>query len=462
MEQKLISTGIDVGTSTTQVVFSRLTVQEESGYGWAPKVSITDKEVIYRSRIHETPLKGEGEIDGAAVAELIAQEYRQAGWKPEQIHTGAVIITGESSRKSNADEVVHALSAFAGDFVIAEAGPELESVLAGKGAGGDRLSKSTGKIVANLDVGGGTANICVFKDGEVVDTACYNIGGRLLRVRNGKVYGITGAMRTFLEETGIGLEEGQELSLDTAERICGMMAELLAQAVGCGTKSCLLRKMTTSQELSGKEIPELLTFSGGVADCLHSTSAFRFGDLGDLLGQAISRHPGLMEKTVLSEHETIRATVIGAGNYSLKVTGSTIDYEGRGLPLKNVPVLWVPCEKQEDIGKIREIIREKRKWLPNDTGCFAVAMKGIRSPSFQQIEELADLLCGVESVAAVILEEDIGKALGQALKRRMGRNAAPVCVDEIWCRDGDYIDLGMPLGAGYALPVAVKTLLFGI
>ena len=163
----MFSVGIDVGTSTTQLIFGRLLLEEEESWGRASKLRMKKRDIIYRSRIYETPLKESGDIDEGAVRGLVASEYRNAGFDPKQIRMGAVIITGESSRKRNARAVAQALADFAGDFVTAEAGPDLEAVLAGKGVGADRISRESGKITANVDIGGGTANICVFRDGEV-------------------------------------------------------------------------------------------------------------------------------------------------------------------------------------------------------------------------------------------------------------------------------------------------------
>ena len=126
----IVSVGIDIGTSTTQVVFSRLTMENAAGYFAVPRVSIVDKQVIYKGQVHTTPLKSPVLIDGAGVREIVAREYGRAGFRPADVETGAVIITGETARKENAREVLSALSAFAGDFVVATAGPDLESILA--------------------------------------------------------------------------------------------------------------------------------------------------------------------------------------------------------------------------------------------------------------------------------------------------------------------------------------------
>ena len=153
MQEIIFSVGIDIGTSTTQLIFSRLTIENEATSYVVPRINIVKKEVIYRSDIYFTPLLSATEIDMEKVKQIIRKEYEKANMKPEDLTTGAVIITGETARKQNASIVLEALSEMAGDFVVATAGPDLESVLSAKGAGADAISKKDRIVVANLDVG---------------------------------------------------------------------------------------------------------------------------------------------------------------------------------------------------------------------------------------------------------------------------------------------------------------------
>ena len=131
----ILSVGIDIGTTTTQLIFSRLTIQNEGTAYSVPRFAITEKEILYRSRIHFTPLLSDTVIDAEGVRKIIDAEYTASGFDRTDIQTGAIIITGETARKENARDVLSALSGYAGDFVVATAGPALESVLAGKGYG---------------------------------------------------------------------------------------------------------------------------------------------------------------------------------------------------------------------------------------------------------------------------------------------------------------------------------------
>ena len=182
MTDRLLSVGLDVGTTTTQMILSSITVQNQASGFAVPEMAITQRQILYKSPVHFTPLKGGSLVDGEAIRTLVKQEYANAGIDRQQVDTGAIIITGETSRKENASAVLQALADYAGEFVVATAGPDLESILAAKGAGAAEYSEKTGKTVLHMDIGGGTSNLSLLKEGKVVRTGCLNVGGRLLKL----------------------------------------------------------------------------------------------------------------------------------------------------------------------------------------------------------------------------------------------------------------------------------------
>ena len=477
MSETILSAGIDIGTTTTQLVFSRLFMENTSNVGEVPRIEIVKKEILYRSPIYFTPLLNEEEIDMDKVIEIIQKEYETAGMTPKEFATGAVIITGETSRKRNARQVVHTLSQIAGDFVVATAGPNLEGILAGKGSGAAKLSEITGKLVANLDIGGGTTNICYFQDGIVVDTACLDIGGRLIRIFDHKIEYISPKMKEFLKYHHIDLEIGElvttqnEKCKDKFELIARHMVKILEQSVLLSPASEELDMMKTNQLISCNRIPEIITFSGGVADCISNQSEFSFpyGDIGLILGNAVGQST-LFSKFRHKEFlETMNATVIGAGNYSMEVSGSTIEHQNFPFPMKNIPVVSFSIDHNHLslIHSNIELAIERFCEKDGNLVQFALAAKGLSCPSFVEIELMAQqIVLGVKRVRdsgfrlILVLEEDMGKALGQAIKRLLSKKEPFVCIDHISCREGDYIDLGEPVALGKVIPVVVKTLIF--
>ena len=249
MSETLLSVGLDVGTTTTQLVVSRLQVENRASSFAVPELEITDREVIYRSPVHFTPLIGQALVDGEGVRRLLEAEYQKAGITPSQVDTGAVIITGETSRKENARAVLDALSEVAGDFVVATAGPDLESVLAAKGAGAVEYSQKTGKTVLHMDIGGGTSNLALMEKGRIVATGCMNVGGRLLKFEDGgKVSYVSPVLRGLTD-----LQVGAYPAPGQVEGIARILVRGLEMAAGLRPATELLEKLWTQE--SGDRIP---------------------------------------------------------------------------------------------------------------------------------------------------------------------------------------------------------------
>ena len=474
--ENILSVGIDVGTSTTQLVFSRIAMENTSGYFSVPHISVTSKEVIYKSDIYLTPLKTEKLINGEAIRTIVADEYRKAGYTPSDIDTGAVIVTGESSRKENAEEVLNNLSSFAGDFVVSTAGPDLESVIAGKGSGAYKYSIDNDCVVINMDIGGGTTNIVLFDCGEAVSKTCYDIGGRLIRLDiDGTVTYISPSAERIAASVGVSVRVGEHCGMDTLRTVTDKMALLLAESISLAPLERLLDDIQSPEssklELSGRKISKIF-FSGGVADCIEKENeALAFGDIGVLLGRSIRE--SLLYKSGLCAKgfETIRATVVGAGTYTTTISGSTVVYASEILPLKNIPVLKLGVEEQQScFNGDSGFLTEKMRWFMRESSseCFALAMSGEANPGYAEIKTLAKCLAGSFNnalnknvPALVVIEQDMAKALGLFLEAGLDKDHRLVCIDGIKVEQGDYLDMGRGVMGGLVIPVIVKTLLFG-
>lgn len=464
-QEPIVSVGIDIGTATLQCVFSSMVLKNAAPAFAVPRVELSDKRVLYRAPLRLTPLRTPDTIDGEAVARLIREDYARAGVRPEDIRCGAVIITGETARKQNAREVTQQLAGLAGDFVVATAGPELESVLAGKGSGAAALSLARGKTVLNIDIGGGTTNMCLFDRGEPYDTGCLDIGGRLLRwTPEGALHSYTAKLALVAAEVGVALHIGAPLEHGGVLRIAQRMAEVLEEAVNLRPRTPLHDSLVLSHALPAHIRPELFTFSGGVADCVYGTAdgAVAFDDIGNALGGCIAASRFFTQGRVLRPQETRHATVIGAGAYSMTVSGSTIALANVVFPLKGLAVGKVPLATAADIPQLGEAIRRQFTLFEPP---FAIGFEGLSSPTYTQVEAIAEQIAlgmGEHSPRILIMAQDMAKALGQALMRRFGLAAPLICLDGISLTHGDTVDLGAPLGGGRVLPVVVKTLAFGV
>ena len=455
----LLSVGIDIGTTTTQLIFSKIKMENTTGYFAVPRISIVDKEILYQSEVHLTPLLTETLIDSDGVREIVAQEYQKAGIVPSSVDTGAVIITGETARKENAREVLEALAGFAGDFVVATAGPALESILAGKGAGAERVSAERRCAVLNLDIGGGTTNLALFENGALRDTGCLNVGGRLMKFApDGALTYLSPVLAPFFP-----FRIGQRLSERELEPVTELLVRVLEQAVGCAPAGEELKHFITDKTVALTE-PPLLSFSGGVADLIddRAREPFAYGDLGVLLGRAIFRSR-LCSGSFLRASETIRATVIGAGSHATTLSGSTIYFSEVDFPLKTLPVAALSADEETLAAEeLARHIRRRIETVSPEEHRAALALHGRRNIRFAELCKLADGLaqgladCPEPLVIAV--EEDMGKALGQAVGTLLAGKRL-VCLDGVRLSDGAYLDIGAPVAEGQALPVVIKTLI---
>ena len=448
MSEVLRSVGLDVGTTSTQMILSKLTIENRASSFAVPEMEIARREILYKSPVHFTPLLDESHVDGEALRRLVEAEYRAAGIDRGSVDTGAIIITGETSRKENARTVLEAMADFAGDFVVATAGPDLESVLAARGAGAVDYSRKSGKTVIHMDIGGGTSNLSHIRDGKILQTTCLNVGGRLVK------FDTTGTI-TYVSPVLQGLSSlnvGETVTPDGLKNVTETLVQALEMAAGLRPATQLLEQLTTEEAQVQWEIPEpgaVLSFSGGVADCIDREHYWQaFGDMGPILGRAIRESRLCAGAYVLGE-ETIRATVIGAGCHSAQLSGSTVFHRKISFPLKNIPVVPVSSPTRKTI----------RRELQKLEGPAILAMTGISSPGYREVVALAEeILAGTEGQQVLVcLEQDMAKALGQALAVRAAPDLPVLCIDRVKVTEGSYLDVGAPVGP--ALPVVVKTLI---
>ena len=448
MAKKLLSVGLDVGTTSTQLILSGLTVENRAGAFAVPQLQITHREILYRSPVYFTPLAEGNLVDGTALRRLVEKEYAAAGITRDTVDTGAVIVTGETSRKENAQAVLESLSDLAGDFVVATAGPDLESILAARGAGA--AERSEGRRILHMDIGGGTSNLCLLEDGKILQTGCLNVGGRLLKFDEQGVVTYRSPVLDGLTD----LSQGDRPMPGQVGAIAKILTAALEMAAGLRPPTDIICKLTTKETGRPWIIPAdvTLSFSGGVADCIAAEfPPHQFGDMGPVLGKVI-RESRLCQGDYFLGAETIRATVIGAGCHTTQLSGSTVYYQGIPFPMKNIPVVEADTE---DPAAIRAAL------AGTDTETAFLAIGADTVPGYAQVKSMAAALVQGfgDRPVLVCLRSDFAKALGQCLRLLLPPDRPVLCMDGLCLETGSYLDVGSPVGP--ALPVVIKSLVFG-
>ncbi|WP_191273999.1 ethanolamine ammonia-lyase reactivating factor EutA [Neobacillus kokaensis] len=475
-QEEILSAGIDIGTSTTKLVISKFSLMNMAGGMHMPRIEIIHKEVLYRSPIYRTPLLSQTAIDMESVDELVKKEYANAQISPNDIQTGAVIITGETATKQNAQEMVHHLSNHAGEFLVATAGPDLEGIIAAKGSGAYEYSKKTGKVIANIDIGGGTANAAVYKSGKLCGTCTLHIGGRLIEFTGNQIKSISPPIKQLFRQWGLPFSEITAGSIgyrNEMKRLTDFMAAVIARMLKRDL-SAADQPLLLGHEPNWQEDIDEIMISGGISECLYQyeTGAPRivkYDDIGEILAASLQECKELAEWKWVKPDETVRATVLGAGTQTTEISGATIHVENRDLPIRNLPVFQVPFghELKKGLNRMREAVGQALDMFdPQGEGQnFALYITELPYLGFRDVQELAAMILEAIKVKpnpaqplVIVLESDHAKVLGQTINVQ-NQEQSIICIDQIRVEHGDYIDIGPLLQTG-VVPVVIKTLTF--
>ena len=467
----LTSCGIDVGTTTSHLIFSKLKLEKI----YTPKgvkFEVTEREILFKGEIILTPLMDGSSIDYLKLVEFLKEEYERANVSIDDIDTGAVIITGESAKKENAEDLVKSLAHKAGKFVCAAAGPNFESIIAAMGSGAASYSKDTKKTVMNIDIGGGTSNIAIVKNGEVVEASCINVGGRLLAFDDqNTIIRIEEPIRNLENQLGLKFEYGLEIKEDQKRQMAKILAESLFEVLNQKIESETVKNLLMTDPIYYPDEIDEFIFSGGVAEYIYNKTDIDYNDLGKYLGEEIIK---IVNKSGIKLHEPkelIRATVIGAGQYTLQVSGVTTHISATEiLPIHNIPVLEPKLDNKNITEEnVKKAILRSFNLFDVDEGeqIVALSFKGAIGGSYAGLTTFAKGVVAaipntirMQKPIIMIFDRDIGNSVGNVMKRETDAEENIISVDEINVQEGDFIDIDQPKAGGQVVPVVVKSLVF--
>lgn len=470
----LVSVGIDIGSSTSHLTFSEL-IARRQGTGYSSQFEVTDKELTYQSEIILTPYIEGNTIDVDKLGAFIENAYEEAGYSQDDIDTGAVIVTGEAAKKKNADRIAQIFSERAGKFVTASAGPTLEAIMAAHGSGAVDISEEIDGKVMNIDVGGGTSKITTIEDGEVLDTASINVGARLVATdEDGILERAEATARTVAEMAGLELDLNVGEPLDDEEKaeLAETLADSLFEFVSKPREeySDLTEEIAISHTDYTLDDIAAITFSGGCSEFIYGAETTDFGDLGLFLGPAVMDRAESTEIPVERTRRGIRATVVGSTQYSVQISGNTIHTtEESLLPVRNSQVLSVEMSIGEEFEDVYPRVEHalERFDLDDLDQAFAIcfAIDG-NVPTMETMRTIAEVAATTweeydrPGPVLVILDMDLAQSVGSHIQKRVDGQGV-ITVDGIDVGSLEYVDVGDPLEDSGAVPVIVKSLVFG-
>ncbi len=465
----LTSVGIDIGSSTSHLMFSKLTLMRIGG-ALSSRFEIVQREVTYASPILLTPYVDGSTIDVQALGRFIAESYAAAGIERDGVDAGAVIATGEAAKKQNAEAIVALFAEQAGKFVCATAGPNLEALMAAYGSGSVDLSRRSGRTVLNVDVGGGTTKLSLVQRGEVVETAALNIGARLIAMdEGGRVTRIEDAARTVARAAGVHFAMGQKFSVEGRKVLAERLADCLLEAIVRKGFSPLAEDLLVTPPLQYTGPIDVITCSGGTSEYIVGEETRSFGDLGPLLGRAIRERLEALGIEIAPSVARIRATAIGAAQYTLQVSGTTIYVTDPALlPLRNLQVIAPHLPDEITPDGVAEAIRAglRRGDVTESDQPIALALHWDHEPAYRLLRALCDgIVAGLGDLAedrpiVLAFDGDVGGMVGSILAEEVRPGAKVVSVDELRLSDFDYIDVGSEIKHVQAVPVIIKSLVF--
>src|SRR5579883_758380 len=469
----ITSVGIDIGSSTSHLVFSHLTLQRK-GAQLSTQFEVTRRKVLYRSPILLTPYQSPTLIDVENLQSFFEEQYRKAGLSTDAIDTGAVVITGEALNKENAQPIAELFARHSGKFICASAGPNHEALLAAHGCGAVALSKDENATVLNVDMGGGTTKLSLVRHGVVNSTAAISVGARLLAFgEDGRVTRVEKPANRILQEFGRETAVGQNVPDEDRRKLVQLMVGALFEIMEGPPTSQLARDLMVTEEgltaYQGLSTVDYLIFSGGVSEYIYQHDDTAYGDLGPLVGAEVrERLRNVPAKLAVQEpSEGIRATVIGAGEYTVQASGVTSYLSDLSvLPVFGLKVIKAPVNQHHSLQQALTAALSKFDLDRYDDG-LAIALALQELPNYHIVRHIAQEVSALLEKSTdpsmplyLMLDADIAKSLGGILKEELKLPGPIIAVDGIDVGDLDYVDIGRPMGVSESLPVTVKSLMF--
>lgn len=468
---ELRTVGIDIGSSTSHLLFAKVTLQRRT-QELSSRFVVIEREIVWRSPIMLTPFLSDGTIDATRLGRFIGEAYRAAGFARAEIDSGAVILTGEAIKRKNARAIDELFAEEAGKFVCATAGHKLESRLAAHGSGAVRLSKERGECILHVDIGGGTTKLALIDKGVVIGLAAFAVGGRLVAADDtGAWTRLDHSAQLVAEELGLSTSPQSLADARVRKRIAERLATITVDYILDTPRDRLGAALNLTDDLQHSHAPQAITFSGGVSEYLFGHEQQDYGDIAPFLTTALRRELGRRSPLpVLDPGQGIRATVIGASQFTVQVSGKTIYLPDPSvLPVHNVPVVQLDIDLAEPIDTDAAAAAIRQGLTQMDlapSARMALAFAWLGDPEYSRLAAAGRAIVqalaptGRRELLILVIDGDVGKTLGRLLHRELNLPGPIVSIDGVQLQELDYVDVGQLLTPPGVVPVVIKSLLF--
>jgi ethanolamine utilization protein EutA len=469
---ELCTIGIDIGSSTSHLLFAKVLLQRQA-QGLSSRFAVVHRQAIWRSPIMLTPFLPDGTIDAGRLGTFIADCYRKAGFAKSDVDSGAVILTGEAIKRKNARAIDELFAAEAGKFVCATAGHMLESTLAAHGAGAVKLSKERAECLLHVDIGGGTTKLALIDKGTVLGVAAFAVGGRLMAAEAGGAWTrVDDSARLVAEALGISTDAATLAIPERRQAIARRLAAIAADHILGTPPDALGQSLLLTAPLPRAVAPTAITCSGGVAEYVFGYEEREYGDIAKPLAAELRAE--LKRRTaprLIDPGERIRATAIGASQFTVQVSGKTIHLPRPGvLPVHNVPIVHLALDLAGAIdgGAIGAAIGAGLARLDLDCDSLvAIAFSWAGDPDYPRLAAAARAIMAAvvpdgrrTEALLLMIDGDVGKTMGRILAEELGFPGDLVSIDGVQLQELDFVDVGALISPPGVVPVVIKSLLF--
>jgi ethanolamine utilization protein EutA len=470
---ELTTVGIDIGSSTSHLLFAKLFLQRQT-QGLSSRFETVRREVIWRSAVTLTPFLPDGTIDAQKLDHFIRQQYELAGLERDSVDTGAVILTGEAIKRRNARAIDELLAEQGGRFVCATAGHRLECTLAAHGSGAVDYTRRSGQCVLHVDIGGGTTKLALIDRGNILGVSAFSVGGRVIaQDETGRWTRVDDTARLAAEELGIELSPGALADPTNRMILAERLAKIVCDQIIDVPLDSLGQRLLLTEALQRSKPPQAISFSGGVSEYLFGRETAEFGDIAKMLAESLQKQfQARLKVPIIDPGQGIRATVIGASQFTVQVSGKTIYFSDSGqLNIHNIPVVHLGNQFTARSSAIEWTAAILSALARHDiaTGrSLALAFSWNAPPEYSLLRACAEGICGAlgcstgqrENLLLLMIDGDVGRSLGCLLREEMHFTAPLVSLDGVRLQEFDYVDIGGLVDPPGVVPVIIKSLVF--